>query len=215
MTEEKKTQLLKLQQESHEERMIRRKQSWENMEPFKDDFNRLIIRPKKDVQDDRHHNKPNETKYSEAFLKNSIMLRINGDLEFFVDNSNLHNGFSRQYVWMELSTDMVFKTDDYNYDVDVACRNCNNTSSNKIAYVIQDTPEWDATIGALLNLIQSYRVVLEQCDKSTIIPRRFISFTTSTPKGESPPHSSFDPLAESQTSLSPKWHNVMSLMPRL
>ena len=97
----------------------------ENMEPVKDDFNRLIIRPKKDVQDDRHHNKPNETKYSEAFLKNSIMLHINGNLEFFVDNSNLRYGFSRQYVWMELSTDMVFEAKDYNYDVDVACRKFN------------------------------------------------------------------------------------------
>src|SRR5512139_3443800 len=69
--------------------------------------------------------------------------------------------------------------------------------------------ECEAITGALEALMTSKNDLSEICETSTIMPSRFISFTTSAPNAESPLFSGPDgSVDESQISLLAEWHSV-------
>ena len=71
-------------------------------------------------------------------------------------------------------------------------------------------PECEAMIGAFVSLMTSQKVVVAECETSTIMPSRFISATTCFPKGESPLlRGGLRSLDESPIWLWPLWVSEM------
>ena len=70
-------------------------------------------------------------------------------------------------------------------------------------------PEWKQMMGALLYLMQSQNVPLLVWETSTMTPRRFISATTSRPKGVRPRVVSALWVEEWQMALSYMWLRVI------
>ena len=68
--------------------------------------------------------------------------------------------------------------------------------------------EWEKTTGAAAASSASCIVSAETCERSTSMPRRFISRTTSSPKGESPPCFGAS-VAESAQAVFLEWVIVM------
>ena len=73
--------------------------------------------------------------------------------------------------------------------------------------------EWEKMTGARVTRRTCRMVSAETCEMSTIIPSRFISWTTSSPNGERPFYLGLSVAESAQSSVS-EWVSVMYRTPR-